>query len=263
MTKVELHPSGKEIHFDPKWHKYTCPQLPLKKFVSGTKFLEGFFTPFDKEGISKKYAAKHDMEQAAVIKMWNRKGEVSREAGTLIHDYLENRLLGLEKSHKESCFFPDFDVTASAMSKIEYADQALEEFLDTYEFIQAEMIVASLTHNISGMIDILCRNKKTGLLTFADWKTNAKIDFTNPWQNGLHPIEHLDECSYNKYSLQMSLYQRIATEEGYLTGKDCISDNVDRVIIHIRDDGYKMIPCPDLSTEIDNMIEVKKAKKAA
>ncbi len=255
MPKIEKHPSGKLIHFDPKWHKYTCSELPKKKFTSGTKFLENLFAPFDKEGISKRYAAKHGLTQKAVLDQWARKGEISREAGTLIHDYLENRLLGKEVSHKKACFYPDFEVTASAMSKIEHADAAIEEFLDKYEFIQAEMIVASLTHNIAGMIDILCRDRKTGNIVFADWKSNAKIDFNNPWQTGLSPIGHLDECSYNKYSLQMALYQRIACEEGYLTGLDADIEKIDRVIIHIRTDGHKLIPCPDMQTEINDMLE--------
>lgn len=263
MQKIEKHPSGVDIHFDPKWHKYTCRAHPRKKFVSGTKFLGNFFAPFDKENISKRYAAKNGMTQKAVLDMWGRKGEVSREAGTLIHDYLEARLLGNEVSHKKACFYPDFDITASAMSKIAHADLALEELLDKYEFIQAEMIVASLTHDIAGMIDILCRNKSNGNITFADWKTNAKIDFNNPWQSGLGPLQHLDECSYNKYSLQMALYQRIACEEGYLTGDDADPEKIDRVIIHIREDGHKLIPCADMQDEISEMINCDKLEKAA
>jgi len=258
-TKKELHPSGDFITFNPRFHQYSSTNHPKKKFISGTKFLSSFFGEFDSDAISAKYAKKHNMSQTAVLKLWARKGEVSREAGSLIHDYLERRLLGETVTHDKACFYPDFDITESAMSKIKNADAALEEFLDKYEFIRAEMIVASLTHDISGMIDLLCRNKKTGRIVFADWKTNASIDFKNSWQSGLPPIDHLDDCSYNRYSLQMGIYQRIAVEETYLTGDDAIHENIERVIIHIKDDGHKFIPCPDLQKEVNDMIMSKAA----
>ncbi len=253
MTKIETHPkSGHTIVFDPKWHTYKCVQQPHINFISGTKFLSQFFTPFDRDNISAKYAKKNNLDQAKVLKLWDRKGELGRETGNLIHAYLEARLLDKDLSYEQACKHSDPEIQASAMNKIPHADAALTEVLANYDLIQAEMIVASLTHNIAGMIDILARNKKTGRVSFLDWKTNAKINFSNRWQSGLDPIKHIEDCSYNKYNLQLNLYQRIAVEEKYLIGDDII--DIERVIIHIKTDGYEMIPCHNLQKEIDDMI---------
>jgi len=253
IIKKESHPSGDTITFNDRWHQYKSVKFPKKKFVSGTKFLGKFFAPFARDEISMKYAKKHDMKQEDVLTMWDRKGEVGRECGNLIHNYLEARLLGKTISHKDAVFHPDKDISDAAAKKIKHADTALEEVLDTFDVLQAEKIVASLKWNVAGMIDLFLRHKKNNHLCFGDWKTNAKINLTNPWQQGLYPLKHLDDCAYSKYAIQLNLYQKIAVQEEYIIDDDL--ENIDRQIFHIRDDGYKIYLVQDLQKEIDAMLK--------
>ena len=252
MTELKEadHPSGDIITFDPKWHQYKSKNNPKKKFISGTKFLNKFFDEFDKEGISKRYAAKHNMQQDDVIKMWNRKGEIGREMGTLVHDYLEAKIKGDSPAHSDAAFFPDEEIQKVTAKRLIQADLALEKLMDEYEILSTEEIVASLTHDVAGTIDIRARRKADNVMCFLDWKTNAKIDLSNKWQSGKAPIKHLDDCSYNKYSLQLNLYQKISTEEGYID-----EGEVDRRIIHILDDEFKFYPVRDMQRDIENMLK--------
>lgn len=253
MPKRELHPSGDTIIFTERYHQYKSLLQPSQKFTSGTKFLGNFFGKFDSERISKIYGAKHNMDPKDVRAMWSRKGEIGREVGTIIHWYLEQQLLGEKTTHDQAAVrHPDPEIQAAARLKFEHADAALADFLERYEVLKIECIVASLEYWVAGMIDILCRNKANGNICFADWKTNAKIDYTNNWQSGTGVISHIDDCSFQKYRLQLGLYEYIAVDEGYLTGED--AQNIERVLIHIRNDGHTFIPCPAIQKEIGLML---------
>ncbi len=253
MIKTAKHPSGDIITFEDKWHTYKSQQYPKKKFISGTKFLSQFFTPFDGPAISKRYAAKHNMIQQDVLNMWARKGEVGREVGTLVHNYIENILLGKKVTHLEASAYPDSVITESALERLPSADLAIEQLLDCYEQIETEKIIASHKHDRAGMVDILAVNKSSQKTALLDWKTNAKINFDNRWQSGLAPIQHLDDCSYNKYSLQMNLYEFIMIDEGYKLPGD-YSSGIEKVIVHILDDTVKYYPCTDIQKEIRDML---------
>jgi hypothetical protein len=258
MPKVEKHPSGAMIVFDAKWHSYKCPQRPGLKFVSGTKFLKQFYPEFDKEGISQRYAEKNGLSQEEVLAGWARKGEVSRESGTLVHNYLENLTNGVVLKHENAARHPDEDIEAMALSKMKCADKLYNEICDTYEIVKPEMIVASLTRGVAGQVDLVGRRKDDGRFGFFDYKTNAEIKFENRWQRCLKPVDHFEHCNFIEYSLQLGLYEFIAKEEGYLDELGWNGDEVDRYIVHITegvDDGM-IYPCADVSNEIENMFAI-------
>jgi hypothetical protein len=252
--KVELHPSGASILFDPKWHSYKNLTRPRQRFISGTKFLGQFFGKFDRESISAKYAKKHNKSQTEVLNMWDRKGEIGREMGTLIHDYLEAKFLASNKDarplHDVAALHKDEEIQAAALRRMPQADIAYDKLRERYDIIAVEKIVADLDGSRAGMIDLVLRDRLTGLECLGDWKTNAKIDLENRWQQGLSCLRHLDDCSYNKYAIQMELYKQIGLKEGYF--KEPMGPNV---IIHITDDDHTILPCPDMSREIKAMIQ--------
>jgi hypothetical protein len=256
MAKVEKHPSGVLITFDPKWHTYKCPQLPHLRFTSGTKFLKRFFSEFDKEGISKRYAQKHGLSQEDVLAGWARKGEVSRESGTLVHGYLENLANGVTMSYENAAKHPDADINAMALSKMKSADKVFNDISADYDILFSEMIVAHLKERVAGQVDLLGRHKVTKKIAFFDYKTNAEIKFENRWQNCLAPISEFEDCSFVQYSLQLGLYALIAEQEGYL--EECgwqPGDEVEKFIVHITEDpeSSMIYPCMDMREKISQM----------
>jgi len=48
-----------------------------------------------------------------------------------------------------------------------------------------------------------------------DYKTNAKLNFENIYQNMKDPINHLHDCNWNHYRIQLSLYIWILIQYGY------------------------------------------------
>jgi hypothetical protein len=48
-------------------------------------------------------------------------------------------------------------------------------------------------------------------LVLGDWKRSKSIVFQNQWQRGLPgtPVEHMDDCNYNHYTLQLNVYKRM------------------------------------------------------
>ncbi len=49
-----------------------------------------------------------------------------------------------------------------------------------------------------------------------DFKTNKTIKKTNPFQKMLAPLDHLDDCTYNHYRLQISFYAWMLEQAGFI-----------------------------------------------
>lgn len=250
-TKTAKHPNGDIIVFDSKWHSFKSIKQPKIKFISGTKLLKKFFPKFDKDGVSKRYAEKNDMSQADVIKMWNRKGEIGREMGTLVHNLVEDKLLGAHASVDE-LRHPDLEILEAARVKGKVALRGAEWVQDNYEVLGIEQIVACHEYGLATIIDLRVKNKKTGANGFLDWKTNASIRMSNNWQSGLGPIKHLEDCDYIKYALQLNMFEYVAIREGYITPDP--DEEIEKQIIHIDVDDFTVLPVPDFQMEVEQML---------
>lgn len=55
-----------------------------------------------------------------------------------------------------------------------------------------------------------------------DFKTNEKIDFENIYQKMKPPLQHLDDCKFNHYRAQLSLYAWLLIQRGYKLEKMAI-----------------------------------------
>jgi len=242
MIKRAPHPSGKTIIFEEDRHVYYIDGDEDTCFVSGTTFLHKFAQPFDRDAVSLRYAQKHGLDQQEVLKQWEEKGRIARDNGTAVHNFAENLVLGKpvpldsknEKVHR--------------MQK--QAIYAISELEERFDLIETEKVVAHLPCKIAGMVDLIGREKKTGVLWILDYKTNKRIDLQNQWQIMKPPINHLQQCNYNEYSLQMNLYRWIMNEEKYFQ-----EQNYKQALIHITEDQWQLIECPDRQKEIKLMVD--------
>ena len=88
-----------------------------------------------------------------------------------------------------------------------------------------EALVYSTQYMIAGQSDLVIQRtmqKKRALFDFYDYKTNLEkgIQFTSMGRKDglikhynrflLHPVDHLEDCNYNLYSLQLSIYAYLA-----------------------------------------------------
>lgn len=262
-TKQDIHPDGRIIEFYEEDHRYCIQGEPEVEFTSATTWIGKFFPEFDREEVSKRYALKHQLEQEAVLAMWDEKSRIARERGTLVHARAEQAILHfLEKgsvlaldellTDEHSDGVSDNPLLTRAL--ISSMHQAVEKMSGVLDFISSERVIASPQLGLSGMVDLTVKlrsSKGRQVIGLYDWKTNQKIQRHNPWQNGLPPIQHLSDCNFIHYSLQLNLYEYICRREGYFEPDTVFQ----KVLIHLGPDGYLTFKCDNLQHVIELMLD--------
>jgi len=240
------HPSGRTIYFEPEKHIYFSDRQDV--FTSVTKFLDGFFPDFDKERISARYAEKNDMDQAEVLRVWEEKGRIARENGTMVHAFLED----LFYHHMKKGEFPEV-ISARENAKVRQMQrQALRMFNDIleigHEMVESEMIIADMGHLVCGTADLITRKMEDPSHYYLiDYKTSEFIKRENKWQSGLNPVAHLPHCNFYHYALQLNIYKNMLITQGYFPEMREMS----LMIAHVTDEGYTLIEdIPDYQKEV-------------
>ncbi len=168
--------------------------------------------------IAGKYAEKHNLIKAEVIKMWKEKGHKAATMGTFIHkifeDYINGNSIELSKDYIKS----------------KVAEKIIKELFMSgrLEPIETEYIVYN--DKYAGQVDCIVKSSKGEYFIF-DWKTNSEIKYENRWQKMLGKYSELDDCSFNHYSIQLNMYKSMITEYDI---KDCF-------IIHLKENDYDII----------------------
>ena len=97
-------------------------------------------------------------------------------------------------------------------------------------------------------------NKEEPLeLIIYDWKRSKNIFMDNPYAQGFTPVEHLSDCNFNHYTLQLNTYKRIL-ERNY---------NVRIVgmyigVFHPDQQTYLTYTIPDESKTMDLLFQARK-----
>lgn len=239
------------ITFNPDNHSYTDNQG--RTYTSVTTFIGYFFPKFDENTMAIKCAAgnnkKYKGRDPKDIKAeWQAKGDRGRNEGHNIHEIAEWYLLPFE---------PNIDLKPDAISprveKLEVQTKiAINKLVDRFHLIGTEIIVFSPKLLLAGQIDLLMLDNDTGNLIILDWKQNATISMDNPGYPALPPIEHLDECDYSKYALQLNLYEQIMQAEHYYHPYE---QTCRKSLIHLQEDKYNIIKVGDFKKEIEDMLD--------
>jgi len=262
-TKQDTHPAGHVIEFYEDDHRYCIQGDPSIEFTSATTWIGRFFPEFDREGISRRYAEKNRIPQAEVLAMWDEKARIARERGTLVHGRAERAILHfiehgdnidlneiLTEEHSDGVS----DDPWHTRRLIASMHQAVVKMSGVLDFVCPERVIASPRLGLSGMVDLTVKLRSASgrpVIGLYDWKTNQKIQRHNPWQYGLPPINHLSDCNYVHYSLQLNLYEYICRREGYFEPETVFQ----KVLIHLGPDGYETYKCEDLQHVIELMLE--------
>lgn len=109
----------------------------LKGFMSGSKFPEQFYQPFDREGILAAMAEKYNVDADAIEAMWNLNNEASTGYGTAIHAALENYDRNFKLGDKTK-FVKEFKTKPTeygpnrALSKNPFIKKIVEDFQEKF-----------------------------------------------------------------------------------------------------------------------------------
>jgi ATP-dependent exoDNAse (exonuclease V) beta subunit len=201
------HERDDRITFYEPTHTYTIDGSS-KGIISGTGFLHQFFGHFDaKKTIEKmmrsaKWPANkyYGMTAAQIEKQWSDSGKDASTKGTAMHLAIEQFLNGAE-----DVILPEIKETI----EFQYFMNFWQDHGGDLEPYRAEWSVFSEAHMLCGQIDMLFRRKSDGKFLIYDWKRSREIKTSNDFQKGLAPLDHLDDCNYWQYSLQLNLYRWI------------------------------------------------------
>jgi len=241
-----VHPSGVEITFFEKTHKYVSVIDGAEvTYTSGTQFLHKFFKPFDADGeIAKRCAAREGCTIEEIKAKWAKAGRDASALGTKIHECCEDIELGRKELRNKPSSLKEEKM-------MEHAVKMARRFYEGFDILGVEKIVFSPSLKIAGTIDLFARSKKDGTYIIGDHKTNKSIDLEDAWNKfALPPISHLHDINGTHYSLQLNLYEYLLKREGYVP-RDA---KFKLFLNHITEDGAKLIPMPDYQLEIRDML---------
>jgi len=228
-----------DITLDQENHKYILDSSPEFKFSSVTEFIHFFFEKFDQEKVATKlintnpkYSGKTLNE---VLKEWGK----GAERGTIVHNELE--------------MFVKENIAPKHQMSITGARWLKEKQKNEHNTFFSEVIVYSKELGIAGTIDLLVYNSEQNMYHLVDWKTNKRID-KNSFRNKkgiLSSSQHLDDCNFVHYSLQLSFYRYIL--ERYY-GLEVGS----QTLFHLKEnDTYEIFNVEYKSEDLINMLREK------
>lgn len=215
------------VKLEPIAHKYFSQTG--EEYLSVSKILHHIEPPFDSERISYFVARKelrtemnstvtgrepyeHDIRfrQKVVLAQWAQKNKDSTDVGTRIHNCIEHFA-----KKQMPCGDADYDTAAQDIWLT---------YLAPYKNFHAEEVLYSQYFRASGTADFLGVRKagKSPVIDIVDYKTNASkgIVYRSEYNNYLlEPVQHMEQCNYNHYCLQQSIYMRFLEEHGFTPGQ--------------------------------------------
>ena len=187
--------------------------------------------------------------QQDILDSWEAKKQASCERGTKIHSMIENKFYegGKNVSLKKFGIGGKFECRKDYL-ELDLPYGVYPEYLIYYEN-------EDKTVRLAGQIDLLIKNGNN--IVLIDHKTNEKIDKKSFYNNitktsdkMLYPLNHLDECNFNHYTMQLSTY-------AYMLQKLNPEFVIEKLYINHYDHNNKntIMECPYLKAEVENMLK--------
>lgn len=206
------------IKFVEDGHKYTnLDDADTFQWISVTKLVEQFKEPFNKEevalkcskGKNPKYAGKDPKE---IIAAWDKENQRATSLGSWYHAQREKATLECNTITRDGIELPIINPLHDGKIKI-----APEQNLA--EGIYPEHLVYLRSASICGQADRV--EIVNGRIDVYDYKTSKEIkmrghefwDGTRKMMIG--PLRHLEDCEFNHYALQLSIYMYIIQKYNY------------------------------------------------
>ena len=127
----------------------------------------------------------------------------------------------------------------------EWMDSMASQYGDT---IYSEVIVYSEELQLAGTVDLLIYNSITKKCYLFDWKTSKKMDRSSR-KKGITPASYgLDDCRFDKYSLQVNLYS-------YLLEKYHGIEIAGSYLLHLSDYDVDTLQASYLKSNVLQMID--------
>ena len=214
-----------ELKFDEKEHKYTVGDRILQ---SVTEFIGDFFAPFNAEEIAEKLSKlpkNKGKTKDDFLEEWKGRSE----HGTRVHNAIENYTNG------SGWFSMSYEDILKYHEAVRFLDTRWGDFVKE----EAELKLFDLDYGLAGTIDRV-EYHPDNTISLIDWKTNNKIHMIGfQGQKAKKPLEDLDDCSYNKYMLQLNIYAFLLLKQLNKNRKKKLKVR-ELLLVHLTTEGYNV-----------------------
>jgi hypothetical protein len=191
------------VYLEPIEHKYHHKETG-DIFTSVTKVLSSVEPHFDTDAVASAIVKQRDdvkqekyigMSKEQILDNWQELNDTANEYGTKVHEAVEKYLLS-QKWYKTT------DELEIAVIKA-YNELKIDEGTTMWP----ERIMFSAEHKLAGTADLIIDIDDT-YFDVGDYKTNKEFNYFNKFGNKTlkKPFDHLQDCQYSIYSLQLSIY---------------------------------------------------------
>lgn len=227
VTEIRNNILGKfnNLTFDEASHTYYVEGKPLQASVS--KVIGNFYEKFDSKGVAERISRRDGIPVQDILDDWDKIAKQACDLGHKVHLFGEH--YPFDRSLKPSC----------------NKEIAVTKFWnDIPEHIVPVLMECRMYHKeylFAGTADILLYDTKKNYYILGDYKTNKDL-FKNYKNKTLKaPFNHLFDSPFNKYQIQLSLYQILLEQIGIYVGE--------RKLIWLKDSGdYVMYDTEDLTS---------------
>lgn len=164
------------------------------KLMKSKRIDPKLFDKIDKEA--------YEQARAEIDADWRQKSEDAKKTGTDVHDMIHNMLC----TDLSGC-------KAYGIPTDQYKVEAMENFLQNdgiYPEFRMEVPLDD-EYTLVGVADLII--KEGNKIKIIDFKTSDKIELKSKYDMAKkhskklsYPLSSLDDCNYNEYSLQLSIY---------------------------------------------------------
>lgn len=194
--------------FKAQNHEYVSLNNEEIDWISVTSFISHLKPKFDPQAQSTKSAKNkkskwYGMTPEDIREAWKAEAKRATDLGTWYHNQRESDLCELETIQRQGVTVPVFKPLEE--DGVKYAPEQ-----KLVEGVYPEHLVYLKSAGLCGQSDYV--EVVNGYVNIMDYKTNKEIKsegFTN-WEGITSmmnaPVNHLDDCNLNHYTLQLSLY---------------------------------------------------------
>ena len=237
LKEINKHPRDERIFFDEEPHIYYIDGNAYD--ISVTGFVHSFFQHFNPDAIVERSFDKwqsdpnnkyYGMTKEEIKNSWIENGKLQSELGTKMHFDIE-------------LFYNDVNVSNNSREFAYFL-----RYFDKHPHLKAyrtEWEVFDERLKLAGSIDMCYQDEKDGKFVLCDWKRSKEIKLGNDWQSGQIPLDHLDDCNFTHYSLQLNVYKQILKLNYGIEVKEMFL-----VRLHPNAVNYEKILVPDMSYEV-------------
>lgn len=214
-----------DLTFIDKSHEYFINGHRTNMSVSGV--VKSFIDQPDWNKIASNIAKRDGTTKEAVLLAWSTKNKLACDNGTETHDFAE-KLDRKAKTSKEE----------AVLQFIKYLGCVHP---GRYILMAKELKMYHKIYRFPGTCDFVLFDRKTGKFIIGDWKTNEDLFKNYKDKTLLAPFDFLLDCPYNHYQIQLSLYEILFIQLGYLVSE--------RWLIYLKEDAtFEKFDCYDLTS---------------